>query len=329
MPNSPDSSIRLATILVVAAVSTLVTVAALAVPRPVPPGKVLLGVVGPDPAGFDRLTGQRHRLHLVFVAGGSGLSKVLEQDRADGRITIVSFRERGSPAAYARGDYDADLVATSEAANAVESSVWIRPGAEMNGHWSPWCSVDRSGRPRGPEYANTEFKRAFRRIAVIMRGGLLTEINARLRAAALPPLRSSVANLRRSGRVALLWNPQGEGSPNVAGNHPSDYWPGSAYVDYVGNDLYEIGGKAYWKGMDALYEAYRKPFVIAEWAPWGYDSPEFAQRMFAWVASHPRTLGLVYFNKGWSGGTGTFELRTKRRTLAVYRQAAKSARFSG
>ena len=128
--------------------------------------------------------------------------------------------------------------------------------------------------------------------------------------------------------MALLWNPQGEGSPNVRGNSPHDYWPGPAYVDYVGNDLYAIRGRAWWPGMDALYERYRKPFVLAEWAPWGYDDPAFAQRVFAWVASHPRTAAIVYFDRGWSGGVGTFRLATKPRTLAAYRAAARHPRFA-
>ena len=38
-------------------------------------------------------------------------------------------------------------------------------------------------------------------------------------------------------------------SRSVAGNRPRDFWPGGDYVDYVGNDLYEISGKAdAWKG---------------------------------------------------------------------------------
>jgi hypothetical protein len=295
------------------------------------PGRVLLGVVGPDPAAFDRLTRHRHKLHLVFVnGGGAGLSKTLEADSADGRITIVTLNGQSSPAAFARGDFDGLLTVTSEAANAVGTPVWIRPVPEMNGHWSEWAAFDRSGRPRGAQFSTTQFKRAFQRIALIMRGGPVAKIDRRLRALGMPPLRGvAVTDLTSSGEVAMLWNPQGQGSPNVPGNQPKDFWPGAGYVDYVGNDLYEIRGRAYWPGMDALYNAFRKPFVIGEWAPWGYDSPEFVRQMFAWVAAHPRTVGLVYFNKGWSGGGGTFELRTKRRSLAAYRQAANAPRFAG
>lgn len=295
------------------------------------PGRVLLGVVGPDPAAFDRLTGHVHKLHLVFVnVGGSGLSDALEADRAGGRITIVTLNGQSSPAAFARGELDGSLAVTSRTANAVGSPVWIRPVPEMNGHWSEWAAFDRAGRPRDATFSTAQFKQAFRRIALIMRGGTVGRINRRLRALGMPPLRGVAApGLPASGKVAMLWNPQGQGSPDVAGNQPRDFWPGSEYVDYVGNDLYEIRGRAYWPGMDALYDAFRKPFVIGEWAPWGYDSPDFVRQMFAWVASHPRTVGLVYFNKGWSGGGGTFELRVKPRSLAAYRQAAGTARFAG
>jgi len=291
---------------------------------------VLLGVVGPDPAAFDRLTRHAHRLHLVFVnGGGSALSDTLEADHAEGRITIVTLNGQSSPGAFVRGDFDGLLTVTSQEVNSVGAPVWIRPVPEMNGHWSEWAAFDRSGRPRGADFSTAKFKQAFRRIALIMRGGPVGRINRRLRALGMPPLRGGATDLPASGKVALLWNPQGQGSPNIAGNQPRDFWPGAEYVDYVGNDLYEIRGKAYWPGMDALYDDFRKPYVISEWAPWGYDSPGFVRQMFAWVAAHPRTVGLVYFNKGWSGGGGTFELRTKPQSLAAYRQAANAPRFAG
>jgi len=59
----------------------------------------------------------------------------------------------------------------------------------------------------------------------------------------------------------------------------------------------------------------------------GEDELAFTTRMFAWVASHPRTIGLAYFDKGWSGGSGIYELRSKRKSLALYRRAIRNARF--
>ena len=57
------------------------------------------------------------------------------------------------------------------------------------------------------------------------------------------------------------------------------------------------------------------------------DDPAWVHRMFAWVATHPRTVGLVYFDKGWSGGSGVYQLRTKPRGLAAYRREIRGARF--
>jgi hypothetical protein len=287
--------------------------------------RVMLGVIDPNPAAFDRLTRHHHSLHLLFSLASPDL---LERNAAAGRTSVITLSPKGfSSAAIAGGAVDAMLVEQAQIANDFGEPVWIRPMPEMNGHWSPWCAVSASGRPRGAAYSAKAFVRAFRRIAIVMRGGDVATLDRKLRRVGLPPLRSGAAEISASDNVELLWNPQGEGSPNVKGNTPRDYWPGSAFVDLVGDDLYEIGGKASWAVTDAFYNAYRKPFVIAEWAPWGYDSPGFARRMFAWVRSHRRTIGLIYFNRGWSGGRSTFALENKPRTLAAYRQAARQAVF--
>ena len=37
----------------------------------------------------------------------------------------------------------------------------------------------------------------------------------------------------------VIWNPQGYGAPDIPGNRAQAYYPGDAYVDVVGNDLYD------------------------------------------------------------------------------------------
>jgi hypothetical protein len=299
--------------------------------RSLPQGthRIMLGVIDPNPAAFDRLTRHHHSLHLVFTNANSTL---LENDKAAGRTTVITLSPKGrSSAAIARGAADSELIEQSQVVNDFGDTVWVRPMPEMNGHWSPWCAVTASGQSRGAAYSGTEFARAFRRIAIIMRGGSVESIDAKLRRAGLPPVKASLLagdeGISASGQVKLLWNPQSAGSPDVEGNRPRDYWPGAAYIDYVGDDLYEIKGQASWPEMDAFYSEYSKPFVVAEWAPWGYDSPEFAEQMFAWVQGHSRTIALVYFDRGWSGGRSTFLLKSKPRTLAVYRREARLAVF--
>ena len=288
-------------------------------------GKLLLGIVGPDPAGFDRLTGKHHTLHVLFGAFTGDVATLVSTEHAAKRLPVLSLPASGTPAAVAGGSEDARYVTLAAALNATGEDVWVRIVPEMNGAWNAWCAFDESGRSRGRAYAPRQFVRAFRRIAVILRGGSAAEMNAGLRAAGLQPLRAG-QDISPSGRIEIVWNPQGHGTPFIDANGPRAYWPGSGFVDIVADDMYSDSGGPSWEGMDTLY-AYGKPFLVAEWGLEGADDAAFAARLFEWASKHPRTVGVVYFNKGWSGGTGIYELRTKPRALAVYRKAIRSTRF--
>jgi len=290
------------------------------------PGKVLLGVVGPDPAGFDLLTGKHHTLHVMFARWAGDVAGQVRSEHAEGRLPVLSLQTSVSPADIARGAEDARYVTLARALNETGEDAWVRILPEMNGYWNAYCAFDESGRSRGARYAPAEFVRAFRRIALILRGGPVTAINGKLRAAGLPPLPAG-EDIGRSGRIGIVWNPQGHGTPYIDANGPAPYWPGPGYVDIVANDLYSDSGEPSWRGMDTLYHAYPKPYLVAEWGLKGEDDVAFASRLFGWISTHPRTIGLVFFNKGWSGGSGMFELRTKPRSLAVYRGAIRNARF--
>jgi hypothetical protein len=290
-----------------------------------PKGKTLLGAVGPDIEAFEAMTHHRQLLHLTFGATGGG---AVALDKQAGRVPIASIEPGVSMRDVAAGRVDAQLLSASASYNALDWPVWVRPMPEMNGHWSPDCAVTAGGAPRGPAYSAMWFRKAFARITVIMHAGSVQTMNSKLRAHGLPALASGAAPIARSGQVLVMWNPQGVGSPDVAGNHTADYWPGPGSVDIVADDVYSIRFKADFANMDAMYARYgAKPFVVAEWAPWGTDDPAFVTRMFDWAAAHPRTAGLVYFDRGWSGGAGTFRLATKPKSLARYRSRAHAGRY--
>jgi hypothetical protein len=316
---------RLAPATALALAVAVLAVPAAAAPRMPPAGKVLLGMIGPDPEGFDSLTGKHHVLHVIFGAFRGDVSELIAREHAAGRIPVLSLPSSVAPAGIAQGAEDAWLVGLAKQVHESGVDVWLRPLPEMNGGWNPWCAFDESGRPRGAKHSTAQFVKAFRRIAVILRGGSAAAVDRRLAAAGLPKLRARV-DVAPSGKVAIVWNPQGHGTPFIPANEPSAYWPGPGYVDVVANDMYSDSGEPSWQGMDKLY-AYGKRYLVAEWALEAEDDVEFARRMFAWVAAHPRTIGLVYFNKGWSGGSGIYELRSKKRGLALYRKEIKHARF--
>lgn len=304
---------------------TAARVATASVPGVPHVGSTMLGAVGPDIDAFEVLTQHRQLLHLTFGSTGSG---AVELDKQAGRIPIVSIEPGASMRDVATGRVDAMLLSASAAYNALDWPVWVRPMPEMNGHWSPDCAVTAGGASRGTAFSAAWFRKAFARITIIMHAGSSTRMNAKLRARGLRALTGGASGIPRSGKVLVMWNPQGVGSPDVAGNHTADYWPGPASVDIVADDVYSIRFKADFADMDAMYARYAsKPFVVAEWAPWGTDDAAFIGRMFDWARAHPRTIGLVYFDRGWSGGAGTFQLATKPKSAAVYRSRARASRY--
>jgi hypothetical protein len=290
---------------------------ALAAGTPPPPGMppaghTRLGVASPKPGAFDRLTRHHHDVWLMFdMLGGHwvqyhGDRSDIDKATATHRIamitlgvTRVSDRHRFSPAELAHGAADSIYLSYALQANGANVPVWIRPMQEMNGYWMSWCAFNQNGSRRGASYSQANFKGAFRRIAIIMRGGTRAEINAKLAAAGLHRLQAPVAadGVPPSGLVAMVWNPQGAGAPNSQ------------------------NFRAYWKGMAPLYN-YGKPFILGEWAPWSTDDPTFVSQVLNWVKTHPRTAALVYYQS-----SSRFDLSRKPKSLAAYRKLDQRAVF--
>jgi len=218
-----------------------------------------------------------------------------------------------SPAQIADGSGDAFLVALNQAIARLGRPVYVRPLAEMNGHWNAYSAYGDDGRLRGPEYSTAAFRKAFARTYLAVHGG--PGVASALHRLGMPPLRGTLA--ANAGAV-VIWNPQGYGSPDVPGNSAEAYYPGDAYVDVVGDDLYYIRGKAEWEAADALYRAHPgKPFSFPEWGLWGLDAPQFISQMADFVHTHPRTHLISYY----SGEPGSvFDLASKPASRAAYRR---------
>ncbi len=307
-----------------------------------PKGKVMLGVGGTatTPQKFSKLAGQEHQIHLVSLGWGQGVTWggsydhwLTEGEQGDYRTMFhLDTRDKNgkqaiTPGDLAKGDGDRILLKISQALNESDQYTYMRPMAEMNGHWNPWCAFNQNGSRRGAKLSTANYRKAFIRIAIIMRAGTQDEMNEALTGAGLDPLTESVGDIDPSDKVALVWNPQGEGAPNVKGNQPRDYFPGNKWVDYVANDLYSIGGKAHWKAHNKFYNDFpNHPFMVAEWAPWEIDDARFAKDMMKWVTTHRRTVAVLYFN---GTGSNIFKLATKPETKRAYKKAISgSAKFS-
>lgn len=299
-------------------------------------GELVLGVNGGVTA-FSKLTRAPHKMNMQFITWGEGvpgghgkkLARRYATAKRDKNLLALHIgtgrrgREVISPRAIARGHGDRWLVAASKQVNEANQQTYIRPMAEMNGHWTPYSAFTKGGKPK-PNHRTADYRQAFRRIAIVMDGGSVKHINEKLRAAGMPKLDTKERTIPRSGKVAMVWNPQGAGSPAVPGNSPAAYYPGDKYVDIVANDIYSTGNdQAYWAGMEPLYHfRKKKPFMVAEWGTFGKskDDAAFVKHMFEWAKEHPRTMGLVWFELHEGRGTN---ISDKSRQLATYRRYAK------
>jgi len=286
---------------------------------------VLLGVVG-DKSRFRSQTGQVSDIRMKFTTWNTHLRYPAGMDRfftENTPIPMVTLhtkntygKEAITPRGIARGYGDRYLVAISKAANRFSSVAYIRPLAEMNGHWNYYCAFNANGSYRGSAHSTGNFRRAFRRIYLIMKGGTHADINARLASLGLPGLRVP-GDIPENPLVRVVWNPQGYGSPNLPKNNANSYYPGDRYVDVVANDLYDIRFRAAWDANLALFRSHpSKPYAIGEWGLWGIDHPAFVRHMAQFVSSHPRVEAIVYYKS--ERGT-IWDLGSKPNSRAAYR----------
>lgn len=299
-----------------------------------PTGKVYLGVGGnTTTTSYTSLTGRKHRIFGTFLSWGQSVDgKITDAANMDARLMIHLSTENSQhvevlkPRGVARGMGDGYLIPLSRKINNSNKFVYVRPMAEMNGHWAPYSAYNKDGTFKGTSYSQAAYKNMFRRISLIMNGGDVGQINRLLAMYGMPRLVTQSLRLPRSEKVAIVWNPQGAGSPDKIGNRPQDFYPGDPYVDWIANDLYAQNGKAHWRGANALYSRYtNKPHMMAEWSVWGYDDPTFVKAMFNWVATHSRVRAIVWFH----GSASTrFRLGNKPMSLSSYRNGVKATRYA-
>lgn len=321
----------------------LALAAAVAAPSPaaadllLPPGKkVYFGVSDTgDPAdfgAFSRDTDQHPAVIQSFRSWGSDFPESIRRwqiARARPMLHITtadnnSGAEVITPAQIAAGGGDAYLVRLNLLFARKRMRAYIRPLGEPNRCLNVYAAYDCEGRARGRGHSTRAYKRAFRRIYVIVHGGgKRRRINRRLAEAGLPPLQVKVGGLPKAP-VAVVWSPLPAGSPTVPHNRPRHFYPGSRWVDWAGTDFY--AGYPEWKALTGLYRRFSgKPFAITEWGLESGDDPRFVRRLLGWVRKHPRTKMLVYYQD--FGSTSSYRIQNYSASLGVLRNRLRSPLF--
>ncbi len=293
-----------------------------------PPGQVFQGVAGQPISSYTRAVGKHPAVYEVFAAWGEYLPGIF-QDAANAQarlmihITTASgSQEIISPQGIANGRGDAWLIALCDAMAASHQVTYVRLMAEMDGHWNPYSAYNSDGSSRGAAHSTAAFRRAWKRVTLILRGGSLAHINSELARLHMPRLHWS-GDLPRP-KVAMLWVPQSAGAPDIQGNQPIAYWPGQRWVDWVGTDFYSKFPN--FTGLSALYDEFPgEPFVFGEYALWGSDDSGFVDQLFGWVRSHPRARMLIY-NQG-NNPEGPFRLSLYPSAAGALRRQLAGPRF--
>ena len=322
-------------LLLLLAVCLVVPSAAAAKPYTPPPGKVFYGVTDGDSLGdFESRTGKHPAVWQQWIQWGGSFEYAFNR-AIGGRTRLMlhlstapgqNMAGRISPGAIARGAGDGYLLRLGRRIAEHGEPVYLRPLGEMNNCDSAYSSHDCNGSRRGADHSAARFKQAWRRIVLVVRGGSVPAIDARLRRLGMPGLNVGADQLPRA-QVAFVWSPMTGGSPMISALRPQVFWPGSRFVDWVGTSFYSRFPNFHY--LEPFYRAfsvrYGKPFAFAEWAMWGSDDAGFARRLFSWVASHKRTRMMLY-NQG-KNPVGPFRLRFYPRATRVLRGAMRSPRY--
>ena len=298
-----------------------------------PRGTLYHGVSMGDVGGFDRQVGSHSPVVQQFVTfGDTTIEYAFEPAHANRSRVMLHIStsdgrgpERISPGAIAGGRGDDYLLFLNQRIAQEGAPVYVRLMAEMNAYWNRYSAFDANGRSRGAGHSTAAFRRAWRRIVLIVRGGPVAAIDARLRALGLPAVRTQATALPEAP-VAFLWVPQVAGAPDTAANRPAAYWPGRAYVDWAGTDFYSKFPN--FAGLERFYGGgpwRTKPFMFGEWAMWGADQPAFVTRLFRWVRAHRRTRMLMYNNGKFADGP--FRITRYPRARAALARELRSPRF--
>lgn len=231
-----------------------------------------------------------------------------------------------SPRGIALGHSDRFLVKLCRNLAHSKKIVYLRIMGEPNGHWNAYAPYNSNGSFRGEQNSSHFYIEAWRRTVMILRGGPVWWINRHLRRLGLRRLKPRIVGAAKlpHPEVTFLWVPQDAGSPDIPANRPGAFWPGSAYVDWVGTDFYSSYPN--FAQLSRFYDQFTgKPFVISEWGVDGGDDPGFVRALFAWARARPRVRMMNYY-QGFTASAPE-NLAHNPASRAALRQELRSRRY--
>ena len=104
---------------------------------------------------------------------------------------VANHKEVITPQQIAQGKGDSYLVALNHAIASWGKAIYVRPLAEMNNFNTFYGGYNENGTPRGADRTPAVYRQAFQRIYVILHGGTIDQVNAKLRSLGLPAVQGT------------------------------------------------------------------------------------------------------------------------------------------
>ena len=269
-------------------------------PNDVPASGALWGAFPNEPGGAALLE-QRvaRRLAIVnrYVPWNFGSWSDFGPEVRGHQVPLISWSAapQTNAAAIAAGGSDAAIRTAALALKALGGPILLRPFYEFD-------------QPKGhPRYIGTpaQLIAAWRRVYSIFRA-------------------------EGASNVRLVWCPMSFDFPRVA----AQYWPGAAYVDWVGADGYNFPGTP-WRTFGTIFSAayafaaaQHKPLIVAETASPAADprTPGWMAGAVVWAASHTDLKAVSYFDSTSPKGYN-FRVGSSAAALAAFRAWGHAADF--
>jgi hypothetical protein len=216
---------------------------------------------------FEAQLGRRLAIDNRFYGWNEPFPTRMEADDvALGRVPMVTWKGTRLDAIL-NGSQDALIAARARAVRQFGAAIFIRWAWEMNGGWTEW-SGEQNQTP-GTHDGAAKYVQAWRHVHdIFTREGALN--------------------------VSWIWAPNGTSVPAASWNAPSAYYPGDAYVDWIGMSAYNWGRSRAWSHWSTFRQlvspfykhwAARKPLMIAETSSVGS-----AAAKARWIAGIAPTL---------------------------------------
>lgn len=248
-----------------------------------------------DLANLESLVGKKTNIQAIFIGWNDEFPSALAANlKTQGKTLLIFWEPYGTTiSSLNAGNSDNYMKTFASAAKNSGASVMLAPFHEMNGNWDSWDGYNSSNKQ-----INTP-------ASIISAWRHMHDIF------------SSATN------VKFAWAVNNDSVPDIAANAIGVYYPGDAYVDYVGIDGFNFGNP--WQSPSQVFDnaiskiaVYNKPIYIFSTAVVANSQKATWIKDFgSYLKTQSKIVGWVWFNQ--NGADGNWIVNSDSASLAAFK----------